>query len=162
MSVYSKQLDCALIPIAKHVYYREDNPNILAKAFRNAKNMQSEQLLQQEAYAIVPCPKILGRVWENDVGYLLMERIQGKTVHELYGPHDYDIPSSVWTQIHSIVSRLYYRDIHYIDITPYNFIVQNETNKVFVIDFGHAYKQRVNWFLKEFLDGENTWNSDFE
>jgi hypothetical protein len=37
----------------------------------------------------------------------------------------------------------------------------NKENKVFVIDFGDAKFVEVNWFLKDFMDGEKAWNPDF-
>ena len=60
-----------------------------------------------------------------------------------------------------IIEILYYTEnIEYIDITPYNFIEKNE--KIYIIDFGHAnYRKAKNYFLREFLDGLNKWNSDF-
>lgn len=54
----------------------------------------------------------------------------------------------------------------YIDISPYNFIIKN--NKVYIIDFGHAYWcnkdcKIKNWFLHDFIvDEYNGYNSDFK
>lgn len=157
-----QSISCTLVPIVpgKPIYVREDNPNILAKGFRDYKKMDEEYRMQSIAQSIVPCPKILDTVYEKGTGYIFMERIQGKMVYDHYGEHD--IPSKVWKQIHSIVSKLFYHNLHYVDITPYNFMIEEETNKVYVIDFGHCYEQKVNWFLKDFLEGENAWNPDFE
>jgi hypothetical protein len=49
-------------------------------------------------------------------------------------------------------------------------MLETETKKVWIIDFGHAYysttpladdKKAINWFLREVLDGEKSWNPDF-
>jgi serine/threonine-protein kinase RIO1 len=52
--------------------------------------------------------------------------------------------------------------IEYPDITPYNFI--KVKNKIYIIDFGDAkYRDKeTNWFLTEFMDGENSWNPDYK
>jgi hypothetical protein len=43
--------------------------------------------------------------------------------------------------------------------------MEDTEGKIWIIDFGHAYytdpSKKVNWFLKEFLDGEFGWNPDF-
>jgi hypothetical protein len=31
-----------------------------------------------------------------------------------------------------------------------------------IIDFGHTYECKINWFLKDFLDGCKNWNPDFK
>lgn len=161
-TVFIQRYKTNLIPLSqkKLIYYREDNTEIFVKGFTDMEAMERERILQLRASSVVPCPKILDCFEENGVGYLAMERIQGHSVYEQYGSEH--IPSKVWKQIHSIVYKMYHINIHYIDITPYNFMIDAETAQVYVIDFGHAYECKVNWFLKHFLDGENCWNSDFE
>ena len=73
---------------------------------------------------------------------------------------DKDVPEKIWKEIYKIISKLYYHDIHYVDISPFNFMV-DKNDKVYIIDFGDAYECKVNWFLKDFIDGEKSWNSDF-
>ena len=160
--IHLQSISCNLVPIvpSKPIYVREDDENVLVKAFQNCRKMDEECRVQRLAQSIVPCPKILGTVCENGKGYLCMERIRGKTIYEQYD--EFDIPSKIWVQIHSIVSILFHNNLHYVDITPHNFMIEEGTEKVYVIDFGHCYEKRVNWFLKEFLDGENEWNPDFE
>jgi len=155
-----------LMPLStkKPVYYVKNNPSILVKSYKTKElsKMKNESRLQEIASRIVQCPKRIDCFVEDDVGYLLMERIDGKSLYELYGDKASNIPTYIWKSIHSIVHKLYYADIHYVDITPYNFIIESNSNKVYIIDFGDAYECKINWFLKEFLDGENSWNSDFE
>jgi predicted Ser/Thr protein kinase len=53
-------------------------------------------------------------------------------------------------------------NIMYIDITGYNFIL-DENYKLWVIDFEHATlkTEAVPSFITEFLHGENAWNEEF-
>jgi tRNA A-37 threonylcarbamoyl transferase component Bud32 len=123
--------------------------------------MKKELDLHLEAQMFVPCPKIVDNFVEEGKGYIAMTRIQGESIYSIYGDDPKKLPKPIWKQIHSIVAKLYYKDIHYVDITPFNFIVDpNEV--VHILDFGDAYKMKVNWFLKDFLDGEISWNPDFE
>jgi serine/threonine protein kinase len=154
---------CTLIPISttKPIYVREDNPSVFVKAFPSQEAMERERDLQMRAHSIVHCPTVIDSFVENGVAYLLMEKIEGDTLYELYGGSASRLPSHIWEKIRSMISKLYYKDIHYIDITPHNFMIDNH-GKLVMIDFGHAYECKVNWFLKDFLDGEKGWNVDFE
>jgi len=157
--VFLKKYNCNLVPLSskKPVYYREDNPNIIVKTFIT----DNEVKIHKKAENLVPCPKIIDHFIEDDIGYFLMEKINGETIYDVYGDDSKNVPKEVWKQIYSIISKLYYNDIHYLDITPYNFIIEKNTEKVFIIDFGDAKEVKINWFLKDFIDGEKSWNSDF-
>jgi serine/threonine protein kinase len=154
-----------LIPLStkKPIYYIENKPDIFVKTFKiqDINKMDNEFRIHTLASEIVNCPKLIDCYEEDNIGYLLMKRIDGQSLAELYGTEPEDIPKNIWKEIHIIISKLYYKDIHYVDITSYNFIIEKETKKLFIIDFGDAYKMKINWFLKDFLDGENSWNSDF-
>ena len=126
------------------------------------ESAHKEMELQKTAAEFVPCPAVLDFVSEDDLSILAMERIDGKTIYELYGDDATHVPKMLWKQIYRIVETLYNQGISYIDITSYNFLVKD--SKVYIIDFGHAYwneEKGPNWFLKEFLDGEVSWNPDF-
>jgi len=153
-----------LVPLSseKPIFYLEQKPSILVKAFKDIAKMQNEAGLHERACPLVRCPKLVDCFIEDGVGYLIMERIEGKSLYELYGDNASNIPGDVWETIHSIVKKLYYHDIHYVDITPFNFMIETDSNNLYILDFGDAYFCKINWFLKEFLDGENAWNSDFE
>lgn len=91
-----------------------------------------------------------------------MEDLQEMCIADKYGDDPTAIPAYIWKAIRAILHTLYYDDsIEYVDITPYNFIEKD--GKVYIIDFGHAeyVSNNMNWFLKEFLDGDNGWNPDF-
>ena len=87
-----------------------------------------------------------------------MERIEGMTLADFYGD---DIPEFAWKEVRRIVGLLLQNGIQYVDITPYNFMIEEKTEKIYVIDYGHAKKFNVNWFLMDFLGGSNKWNPDF-
>jgi tRNA A-37 threonylcarbamoyl transferase component Bud32 len=154
-----------LIPLSKKkpIYYVESDPTILVKAYKRSQieKMEKEYLLQSKAARYVRCPKVLNCFKEGDLGFLAMERLEASALSDLYGHEAENIPNELWKSIHRIVYKLFQADIHYIDITPYNFMVDGR-GKLFVIDFGDAKEIKVNWFLKEFMDGENSWNPDFE
>jgi len=154
--LYLHALKTNLIPLHKHIYYREDSPNIIVKEFKDLKKMDKEYLLHWKAQKLVSCPKIIEAVYENQKGYLCMERMYGKTL-DAYD--EWDITSSMWAQIHQIVKTLYLHNIHYIAIQPKNFILENGTNRIFVIDFGSAEQIKVNRFLNDFIDKEFRWNA---
>lgn len=94
---------------------------------------------------------------------LVMDKIDALCLADQYGDDPKSIPKRIWQEIHNILIILFEREgIEYIDITGYNFIELD--NKVYIIDFGDArYKKegKINWFLKEFLDGDYGWNPDF-
>ena len=163
--VFLKKYNCNLIrlSLAKPVFYCEDNPNIIVKIFtkEQKKSMDNEIKIHKIAEKLVPCPKIIDNYIEDDIGYFLMERINGESIYDYYGDNPKDIPKEIWKQVHSIINKLYYNDIHYLDITSYNFIIEKNTDKVYIIDFGDAKEIKVNWFLKDFIDGDNSWNPDF-
>ena len=147
-----------LIPLTakKLVYSVHNEPDLLVKEMS-----MNEFKIHRKATYYVPCPAIINEIVKDDKLYMVMERIKGKTFYEMYGSNPNNVPQSVWNKAYNIISRLYYNDIHYVDVSPHNFIIDEKGN-VFVIDFGDAYECKVNWFLKDFLDGEKIWNPDFE
>ena len=138
-------------------------PNIIVKTFRKEQqeSMNNEFKIHKIAEKLVPCPKIIDYYIEDDMGYYLMERINGESINDCYGDNPKDVPKEIWKQVHNIINKLYYNDIHYLDITSYNFIIEKNTEKIYIIDFGDAKVVKINWFLKDFIDGENSWNPDF-
>ena len=94
-----------------------------------------------------------------------MEDLQEMCLADKYGEEFSSLSPQIILQIRLILDTLFENEgIEYIDITPYNFIEKN--NKVYIIDFGHAYyvnpAKKTNWFLKDFLEGTNSWNPDFK
>ena len=95
-----------------------------------------------------------------------MKKVDGFCLADLYTDDPTMVPDWIWNEIQRILAILYEREgIEYVDITGYNFVQETGTNKIWIIDFGHAYYTRVelpiNWFLQEILDGEKGWNPDF-
>jgi tRNA A-37 threonylcarbamoyl transferase component Bud32 len=112
------------------------------------------------------CPKIIEVIHHNNRTDITMEAVNGLCLAKIYSDNPIDIPSFVWKQIHKIISSLFYNDgIEYIDISSYNFMMVKD--KVYIIDFGHAYwcdesKIIKNWFLHDFIEDElNEFNPDF-
>ena len=103
---------------------------------------------------------------------VVMDSVDGLSLYDKYGDSPSDIPEWIWSEIFRILTILYECEgIEYVDITSYNFMLETETNKVWIIDFGDAYysnvvkteeeRKPINWFLREVLDGEKSWNPDF-
>jgi tRNA A-37 threonylcarbamoyl transferase component Bud32 len=123
--------------------------------------IQNEAELQRVAAMYDYSPK----VFEVTNTEIYMEDLLAPCLADQYGDEPGDIPDWIWDSIRTIVTALYnFEDIEYVDITPYNFIEKED--KIYIIDFGHARyrstKRPMNWFLQEFLDGENSWNPDFK
>ena len=139
LPIYNKEL--LLISNEKPIYVIIDEPTTLVKVSQD-KKLYQEKLLQEKAYTKVPCPKVISYFEHENNCFLLMEKIEGKSIYELYGSEPNKVPDKIWKQIHKIITKLYYEDIHYVDISPYNFIVNND--KVYIIDFGDAYECKIN------------------
>jgi len=127
----------------------------------NPETVEKEAHFQHCAWLYRFAPEVY-KTTEDEIH---MEDLQEMCLADKYGDDPKAIPARIWVSIRYILHTLYYMEcIEYIDITPYNFIEKG--TKVYIIDFGHAEfttkKPKMNWFLKEFLDGENGWNPDFK
>lgn len=111
-------------------------------------------------------PKTLSINWIDTHVEIVMEKIKAQTLFERFGDETTDIPDWVWFEMRRIVTLLYTEEgIEYIDITPYNFMI-DVNDKIWIIDFGHAYytdvSRPINWFLTEFIYEEvKNFNPDF-
>ena len=141
--------------------YRTKNYFIKIFSKNEYDKAHNEYELHKKAYELeIPCPKIIDFFEEDNYYILIMELLPGKSLADIYGDNPKNIPKEYWKQIHKIIYKLYYNDIHYRDITSYNFMLIKD--KIYIIDFGDAQFIKVNWFLKDFLDGLNSWNPDYE
>jgi serine/threonine protein kinase len=162
LPVYNQKL----IPLSnkKYVYTIESFPEIFVKVMKidgklSKDLIDNEIKLQRRGAKLKLAPKIIDYFWDESTAYILMDRIFGKSIYDLYGDNSKDVPTKVFNQIRDILEKLYSAGIEYSDISSYNFIIDNE--KMYVIDFGHAKEIKINWFLRDFLDGCNEWNEDF-
>jgi tRNA A-37 threonylcarbamoyl transferase component Bud32 len=92
-----------------------------------------------------------------------MEDLEADCLANVYGENPDDIPMWIWDEIRMMVKTLLDEEgIEYLDITPYNFIEKDK--RIYMIDFGDAkyVDGETNWFLQEFIDGENYWNPDYK
>lgn len=142
-------------PNAKTVFMK-----VLPAAFAS-----QEIELQNIASELGFAPKIRKVFKEGGEWTILMDNLDGaKMLSDVYGDGNEDIPEHVWNTIRKMVAILYYDyEIEYVDVTPYNFMERD--GKIWMIDFGDArYVQtgiEMDWYLQDFLDGENYWNPDF-
>ena len=130
----------------------------------NVKPLEIElQSLVAEKYKFTP---MIFKVKGDTVH---MQKINGSTLADQFTDDPSLVPNSVWNEIHRILSILYEREgIEFVDITSYNFKIDDENNKVWILDFGHAFytsssegMKPTNWFLKDVLDGTKSYNPDF-
>jgi tRNA A-37 threonylcarbamoyl transferase component Bud32 len=110
-------------------------------------------------------PQVIRWNFDEDRGtcFIQMEDLQEECLANTYGENPQDIPEWIWNEIRRMLTVLLQEEgIEYVDITPYNFIQKDD--KIYVIDFGDARytSGEVDWFLQEFIDGENSWNPDYK
>ena len=105
----------------------------------------------------------------NSFVYIIMEKINGMSVADMYGENPLDVPVNIFENIRQILQILKENSIDYVDITGYNFMIDDK-EKVYIIDFEHCIDRNIHknindgksWFLNQFLSGVNIWNPDFE
>lgn len=111
-------------------------------------------------------PKTHGITLMSSYTEIAMEIVQGQTLADMFGDDPDNIPGWVWDEMRRIVTLLYTQEgIEYIDITPYNFMIDSN-DKIWIIDFGHArycdMSRPANWFLTDFIYEEvRSFNPDF-
>ena len=138
-------------------------PDTFVKRVSTDEDYENEIELQRIASSYGFSPRILDTQIVDEECLITMENFGDRTLANIYGTETSDIPLEVWNAIRSILTILYeVEGIEYPDITPYNFMEVDE--KIYIIDFGDAkYKLgEPNWFLAEFMDGENSWNPDYK
>jgi tRNA A-37 threonylcarbamoyl transferase component Bud32 len=108
-------------------------------------------------------PKIISSTYLDGKCFIHMEHVDEVCLADKYGDDAKDIPEWIWEQIRTMIKTLFEEEgIEYIDITPYNFIEKD--NRIYIIDFGDSKytNGQIDWFLQEFIDGENSWNPDYK
>jgi serine/threonine-protein kinase RIO1 len=138
---------------------------IFTKHFRNMTRdeIRHEVFLQRIASSLGVSPAVVDTDYEK---VMHMEQV-GMCIADKYGEEIGDIPAWIRKQIVEHLWTLYSCcQIQYIDITPYNFI--EEDGRVWVIDFGDAFRNRprskLHPFLKRVFDTWNltAWNPEFK
>ena len=109
----------------------------------------------------IPSPKVLG--YQSNT--LKLEKINGMSLSDFYGEKETDIPEYIFESIRVIVEELLKIGICYPDITGYNFMIDDK-EKLWIIDFGHAYvtnpEEKDDEFVTKFIEGNNGWNPLFK
>lgn len=136
-------------------------PEMFTKVIPNKLEIELQDIAA--GYGFAP------RIHRIDGQVVQMDEIKGHCLADIYTDDPAKVPDFIWLEIHKILAVLFECEgIEYVDITSYNFMLETDTQKVWIIDFGHAYytttkdKKATNWFLREALDGEKSWNPDFE
>jgi len=131
--------------------------------YKEIKPDTEEVELQEVAAKHGFSPRILNVEKQVDKWIVAMEDVEEECLASHYGDDPKNVPKWIWDEIRRMVEFLYdEEEIEYRDVTPYNFIAKD--GRIYMIDFGDAkYKcSEKDWFLNEFLDGENYWNPDYK
>lgn len=144
------------------------------KLVKGRENVEREMKLQDLSSIMGFSPNVISKTLvSDDTWELKMNTVHGKTLYEIYGDDASKVPDNIWEEIRHIINTLYKeKNIIYVDITPFNFMM-DDYEDIYVIDFGDAYYEEYgedgeeviprNWFHKEFLDDcINSWNPDFK
>lgn len=128
------------------------------------EDIRNEVELQRLAACMEVAPRILDTDYET---YIHMERIPSMCIADKYGEEIALIPHWIRQQIVEHLWTLYSCcQIQYVDITPYNII--EDQGRVWILDFGHAYRNRpktkLHPFLKRIFDTWKItqWNPEFK
>ena len=110
---------------------------------------------------IVNIPRIVSYDETNKT--MKIKRIYGSSVADFYGENIGDIPSTVLNSISCILKKLASNKIEYPDITGYNFIIDEDTSEIWIIDFEHAkYNENItDEFILSSCEKIQKWNPDF-
>ena len=110
---------------------------------------------------ILNVPKIVD--YNKMTKTMVMERINGLSLSDFYGEEARAVPEEMFEQARDIIKTLVLYNIEYPDITGYNFILDENEEEVWIIDFEHAKRKNNirNRFITSFCEGKNTWNRIF-
>jgi RIO-like serine/threonine protein kinase len=163
------RISCAKIN-NKNIFSINQHPDLLMKkcTIQELKNHEKAcEILKDHVPKVVFSMSITDHLDSNV--YMVMEKINGMSVADMYGENPLDIPINIFENIRQMLYVLKEHKIDYIDITGYNFMI-DDNGKFYVIDFEHCIDRTIDnnvndgksWFLNEFLSGSNIWNPDFE
>ena len=140
---------------------------------------EHEAAMQRRAAKLLPehVPRVLR--YEKARRRMKMSLVGGCTLAYMYGNDCSEIPAWVWAECRRLVRTLYEGGVVYPDITSYNFMIEPETGKIWIVDFEHCTTREPGpfaaaggdgarapgeqWFVREFLSGDSgdVWNEDF-
>jgi len=129
----------------------------------SADTSANEVELQKVGASYGFSPKIISDTVIDSTCFISMEDLEAESIGDVYGEDPSKIPLWIWNEIRTMITTLLEEEcIEYRDINPYNFIERD--NRVYIIDYGDAkyVDGEINWFLREFIDGENSWNPDYK
>jgi len=95
---------------------------------------------------------------------MVMANIHGMNISDMYGDDVADVPDKVFRKLRQIMKHLKDHEILYPDFTGYNFILDTNQERIWVIDFGDASfcTEIDDPFVLSICEGEKQWNSEFK
>lgn len=130
------------------------------------KNKVSEHEFKMHKYiyslGVFNIPKIINYDKKNKT--LTMEKINGMNISDMFGENSENVPDKIFIHVNTIIKNLKNLNIEYPDITGYNFIIDNNNDKIWIIDFEHSKVNNKinNPFILDICNGEKKWNPDFK
>jgi RIO-like serine/threonine protein kinase len=107
----------------------------------------------------LPIPEIYG--YNSDTKTMRVKKMDHLSLADFYGINDVEFPKEIYECVRKIVQTLDNLGIDYPDITPYNFI-EDDNGEIWIVDFEHASMRNQdeprNEFMEKFLDGHDGWN----
>ena len=85
---------------------------------------------------VLNVPRILH--YDENAHIMVMEKIHGQNLSDFYGEEAADVNPKIFAQVREIIKTLRNHNVTYIDITGYNFMLDNN-EKLWIIDFEHSY-----------------------
>jgi TP53 regulating kinase and related kinases len=105
---------------------------------RTRRTKAESKILTKAALAKINVPKILSGI--PSIGRTIhMEYIKGDRLSETLNSYSKSKQLSTMKKLGTQIAKLHFNDIIHSDLTTSNTILQNKTNKVFIIDFGLSY-----------------------
>jgi tRNA A-37 threonylcarbamoyl transferase component Bud32 len=98
---------------------------------------------------------------------LTMQKINGMNLSDMFGEKFKDVPGNFIEDARRMIATLHVNNVVYPDITGYNFILEKETDKLWLVDFEHSFFRGFssynehNDFVQQFIRGIKSWNPYF-
>jgi tRNA A-37 threonylcarbamoyl transferase component Bud32 len=110
---------------------------------------------------IVNIPKVVK--YDKKTKVMTMMKVHGISISDIFTEEPDNISTELFERIREIILKLVENNIEYVDITGYNFML-DDMDRLWIIDFEHAkYVDEVtDEFVLEFCDGLNVWNPLFK
>ena len=122
------------------VFLSPDDSSVVVKVIPllHCPSVENEVRLQRMAAEMGVAPCVHGVTYTKAFAFMTMERVNGETMADLYGEAEENTPPELAAQVRAILRTLAVAGLEFPDAQPYNFLVDEDSGRVVVIDFEHA------------------------